>query len=216
MDKIELIKDAIERADKMQSAHAAETYDVPALTSLKIRHLLNNIGALGKNYLEIGVHRGGTFTAAIAGNENLEFITAVDSFESDMSGETARIDFMNNVQKHKPHFSDMQLIVSDAFAVDLEKLVELIDVYLYDGGHSEDQQRMAVTYYAPNMADEFILMVDDYDWEEVQKGTQDGIKEANLEILFEKHLVSEKTREQGGHDNDSYFNGFYVALLKKR
>lgn len=217
-EKIELIKEAIEMAEKMQSSHAANTYEVPALTSLKIRHLLNNIGKIGTNYLEIGVHRGGTFTAAIAGNENLEFITAIDNFESDMSGETARIDFLKNVKEHKPYSSNFELIVSDSFSVDIGqtgKVPELIDIYLYDGSHSEEDQKKALTYYLPNLADEFIYLCDDYDWQEVQKGTQDGILEANLKKLFEKHLVSEKTREQGGHDNDSYYNGFYVALLRK-
>lgn len=211
--KIEAIKEAIEKADKMQSPHAANTYQVPALTSLKIRHLLNNIGRLGTNYLEIGVHRGGTFTASIAGNENLEFITAIDSFESDKNGENARVDFLANVQAHKPYNTNFDLIVSDSFSVDIGqtgKVPELIDIYLYDGDHSEESQKKALGYYLPNLANEFIFMVDDNDWPEVQKGTQDGIRECGLEILFEKYLVG------NNHDNDGYWNGFYVAFLRKK
>jgi len=216
-EKIGMIKAAIEKADKMESPHGHLTYDVPALTSLKIRHLLNNIGALGRNYLECGVHRGGTFTASIRGNSNLEFITAVDSFESDhMNGEGARVDFLNNSQLHKPDKCELKLVISDSFELDISDIPKNVDIYLYDGDHSETAQKKALTYYIDAMADEFIYLCDDYDWSEVQKGTQDGIRECQLEKLFEKHLQSDISRPDGGHDNNSYWNGFYIALLKKK
>lgn len=207
--KIEAIKEAIRMADDRQSPNGTSTYEVPALTSLKIRHLLNNIGALGTNYLEVGVHRGGTFTASVAGNSNLKYITAVDSFESDMSGEGARVDFLANAEKHKPSGSIFKLVIGDSFSVDLKEFVSGVDIYLYDGDHSEESQLKALTYYLPLLTEEFIFLCDDYDWIEVQKGTQDGIKKAGLEILFDKYIVG------NNHDNMAYWNGFYIALLKK-
>jgi len=117
--------------------------------------------------------------------------------------------FMENVKKHKPESAHFRLLINDCFTVDLEKVLAPADLFLYDAGHSESDQRKALTYYYPVLADEFILCVDDYDWDDVKKGTQDGILEMGLTKLFEHTLVG------NDHDNDSWWNGFYVALLKK-
>jgi hypothetical protein len=81
---------------------------------------------------------------------------------------------------------------------------------LYDSGHSEEEQKNALVYFYPVLSNEFILCVDDYDLLEVQKGTQDGIKEMGLKIQFEKILIG------NDHDNEGWWRGYYVALLKKK
>lgn len=217
MNKQELIQQAIADAGRGISGLPNSQFNVPALTSIKIRHLLSNLGSLGTAYLECGVHKGGTFTATVANSDNLKHIYAVDSFESDVRDDfPAQPIFLSNANAFVPTTSIFKMIVSDCFRVDLSDITVPIDLYLYDGGHSEKDQEMALTYYLPVLANEFIFICDDYDWIEVQKGTQEGIRKSNLEILFEKHLVSNKSREEGGHDNDSWWNGFYVALLKKK
>lgn len=212
MDKISALKLAIENADQLKSNLPNEQYEVPALTSLRIRHLLNNIGKLGTKYLEVGVHKGGTFTASVAGNTNLKEITAIDSFESDKHNENdkAQPQFVSWANKFVSLDSFFKLIVSDSFMVDLSELPKNIDIYLYDGDHSEESQRKALTYYKDNLADVFIFLCDDFDWDEVQQGTRKGIEDAGYEVLFEQYMAS-----KGSHDNDSWWNGFYVALLKK-
>ena len=207
----ELLIKAIEDADQMISPLPSEQYQVPALTSLRIRHLLNSIGKLGTKYLEVGVHKGGTFTASVAGSDNLKEIVAIDSFESDATNtDQARPEFEYWAKKFVPSNSKFELIVSDSFQVDLKKLPKNFDIYLYDGDHSTESQEKALTYYKDVLADVFIFLCDDFDWDEVQKGTAAGIEEAGYEILFEKYLKS-----KGNHDNDSWWNGFYVAYLKK-
>jgi hypothetical protein len=212
MDKISALKLAIENADQLKSELPNEQYQVPALTSLRIRHLLNSIGKLGTQYLEVGVHKGGTFTASVSNNSNLKEIVAVDSFESDNNNENdkAQPQFIHWANKLKSPESNFTLIVSDSFQVDLSLLPKGIDVYLYDGDHSEAYQRKALTYFKDNLADEFIFLCDDFDWDEVQQGTRKGIEDAGYIILFEQYMAS-----KGSHDNDSWWNGFYVALLKK-
>jgi len=212
MDKITALKLAIENADQLKSDLPNEQYEVPALTSLRIRHLLNSIGKLGTQYLEVGVHKGGTFTASVSNNSNLKEIFAVDSFESDKGNENdkAQPQFIHWANKLKSPESNFTLIVSDSFQVDLSLLPKDIDIYLYDGDHSEEYQRKALTYFKDNLADEFIFLCDDFDWDEVQQGTRKGIEDAGYIILFEQYMAS-----KGSHDNDSWWNGFYVALLKK-
>ena len=195
----------------MKSKLKPENFDVPALTSLKIRHLLNNIGEIGTNYLECGVHKGGTFTSSVSGNDNLKHITAIDSFESDaINQDKAQPQFVSNALKFLPVNSSYKLIVSDSFRVDISEIPNGVDIYLYDGDHSRESQEKALTYYYPVLADEFIFMVDDYDWSEVQEGTQSAIKKVKCDIIFQKYIPS-----IGSHNNDNWWNGFYIALLKK-
>jgi len=218
MDKITALRLAIENADQLKSELPGEQYQVPALTSLRIRHLLNSIGKLGTKYMEIGVHKGGTFTASVSNNSNLTEIVAIDSFASDENDYEktvneygkARPEFEHWANKFLPKESSFKLIVSDSFQVDLNEVPKDIDVYLYDGDHSEEYQRKALTYFKDNLADEFIFLCDDFGWGDVQKGTRKGIEDAGYIILFEQYMASKNS-----HDNDSWWNGFYVALLKK-
>lgn len=208
MTKKELLAKAIDEGSNLISTLPPSQMDVPALTSIRLRHILNNIGKLGKVHLECGVHKGGTYTATIAGNSNIRESFAVDNFASDFSGETAMVQFIENRKKFEFPSSKYELIVSDTFQTDLSLLPKNIDLYMYDGDHSYEAQKEALTYFKANLADEFIFLCDDYDWEEVKKGTLDGIREAGYEILYEKTLVG------NNHDNDGYWNGFYIALLK--
>lgn len=211
-EKIEAIKLAISKADQFQSKLTDAAKDVPFLGSLKNRALMNNLGELATRYLEIGCHKGGSYCSAIFGNDNLKSATVIDSFESDhMDGETAKPQFLKNAATFTPIATRFNLIQSDCFNVDFSEVQKPADFYLFDGPHSESDQCKALTYYLPVLADEFIFCCDDYGWEDVRNGTQRGIKEAGLEILFERELVTEEE-----YSNISWWTGFFVALLKKK
>lgn len=204
MGKIELIKQAIEKAEREESKLDAERLAIGGYTSPKIRHLLNNLGEIFRTdsvtpmhkYLEIGVHRSSTFSSTLFRN-NL-FGVAIDNWSEFNEDGTVKADFLKNIE---PFGDTVQFIESDCFTTSLPK--SEYDMYLYDGGHGYEEQKMGITYFLPSMKDEFILCVDDYGWEQVEKGTQDGIAESGLTKLFEIKLT------------DGYHNGFYVALLKK-
>lgn len=210
--KIEAIKLAIEKADRFESKLSDAAKDVPFLGSLKNRALLNNLGSLGTRYLEIGNHKGGSYCSTVFDNNNLKSATAIDSFESDATNDDkAMPQFLKNAATFTPIATRFNLIQSDCFNVDFSEIQQPVDFYLFDGPHSEQDQCKALTYYLPVLADEFIFCCDDYGWEAVRNGTQRGIKEAGLEVLFEKELVTEEE-----YSNISWWTGFYVALLKKK
>jgi hypothetical protein len=212
MDKISLIKSAIEKADKFQSKLTPEAMGVPFLGSLKIRALLNNLGELATHFGEAGCHKSGSFCSTIFGNSNIKSATAIDSWESDATSEDkAYPQFMANTLKFKPENTELNVIVSDCWKVDLGSIPNKIDLYSYDCGHSEDDQCKALTYYYPVLADEFIFCCDDFGWPEVKAGTKRGIKEARLEVLFEQEFITDHE-----YDNMSWWTGYYIALLKKK
>jgi hypothetical protein len=211
MNKIQLIEQAIENADKLKSNLIASNFDVPALVSLRGRHLYNNLGALSTRVLEIGSHLGGSLTSTM-GQNNLISVTAIDNFASDWVEDRQCMPlFLENVKKHLPSNTKFNFIHSDAFEASLEEIPNGIDMYIYDGSHDMESQRKAVAHYLDKMADEFIFIVDDADWVEVKEGTKLGVKTANVDVLYFKHLQS-----NGSHDNDSWWNGYFVYLLKKK
>jgi len=208
-EKIQLLKEAVWKSEHRRSGLTEENFSVPALVSIMGRHMYNNIGAISTRLLEIGSHLGGSFTSSIS-NNGLISCTSVDSFASDWVEERKCMPlFLENVKKFLPAITAFNFIHSDAFEVDLNQIPDGIDFYIYDGGHSYEQQRLGVTFYLSKMADEFVMIVDDFDWDDVQKGTYQGIKDAGLTVLSQ-HIF-----KGNDHDNDGAWNGYSIFLLKK-
>jgi hypothetical protein len=210
MGKIELIKEAIEKADRLESKLEYPATDVPSFTSMKIRHLLNNLGAISTHYLECGTHKGGHFCSVIYKN-NLTHAVAIDNYsEFHVNGETKE-ECLSNIKKYSPAKLDWALIEDDCFNV--KYLAKgIFDLYNYDAQHTESSQQRAVTHFLLNMQDEFIMVVDDWSFNGVESGTRNGIKLAGLEVLFEQILIT----PEGEPHNDHWHNNFAVFLLKKQ
>jgi len=206
MDKIELIKQAIEKAENRQSKLTPEILDLPSYSSHKIKHLLNNLGEISKRYLECGIHKSGMFVSAMYKNKMHGF--GVDSWcQFEENGVSKKVAYQN-VETHLPKYI-YAIIEKDIFEITSSE-IHSIDLYCYDGNHADWAQKKGITHFYDMMNEEFIFCCDDYDWDAVKKGTQEGIKECGFEVLFEQHLTSGK---EG--DGENWWNGFYVALLKK-
>jgi|HubBroStandDraft_3_1064219.scaffolds.fasta_scaffold08128_3 hypothetical protein len=209
MDKIEQIQTAIDMAKIHGSKLTDEALRVPGFTSIKIRHLLNNLGAISTNYLEVGSHKGATFCSACFNNPLKETV-AIDNYsEFNMDGDT-KAEFLDNADSFVCMETVFALIEADCFTVkDLGK--SKFDLYLYDGQHTESSQQRAVTHFLPNLTDEFIFVVDDWSFSGVESGTRNGIKLAGLETLFECILET----KEGERENDAWHNSLAVFLLKQ-
>lgn len=178
-----------------------EVLSIGGFTSPNIRNLMNRLGKISTKYLEVGTHRGATFFAATYGNQ-LKAV-AIDNFSEFEDGTVE-----NEFRSHLKAFNSSALVVkADCFTADIPDSYKGIDLYLYDGAHDYESQKKAITKLIDWMADEFIFCVDDYDWEDVQRGTMDGIAEAGLDILYEIHLSGKP---------EEWWNGFGVLLLKKK
>lgn len=216
--KIAAIQEAIQKAETHQSKMDATAWSVPALSSLKIRHLMNNLGTISTRYLECGVHRGGLFCSTIC-NNNLISAVANDNFASDEVEGNERIQpvFLQNIQKCIPEQTSFLNIWSDTFDVNPEDVAVMgpVDLYLYDGDHSYEAERRAVTHFLPAMTETFVLCKDDWQYGDVKRGTLDGLAESGCEILFQQELLNPEPYTEDQHLNDHYWRGFAVFLLKK-
>lgn len=208
MDKIELIKKCITDAVSHKSKLTEQQLSVGGFTSTKIRHLLNNLGAISTGYYEIGSHIGCSLVSACYGNENLKSMIACDSFcEFQNDGKTKSQFLQNATNSLGDNFT---LIEKDCFTVIKEELPDGIDFYLFDGAHDYDSQKKGMTYTLPMLAEEVIVCVDDTSWQAPRRGTFDGFAELGYQVIYEQSLWD------GVESNsDGWWNGFLVALIKK-
>lgn len=214
MTKIEQIEDAIEKALRRESKLTPLAISVPMLGSLQIRHLLNNLGAVSKRFLDVGCHRGGSYCSAMFKNDDIEHATAVDSWASDIiEGMECEKDFRENAELLTPSQSKLVVLKGDCFDVSIGE-VHGVDFFSYDAGHSKEDQKEALVYYRPALANEFIYVCDDWTFGDVKEGTMQGIEEGGYEILYQRELLNDTPGD--GHLNEEWWRGYAVFLLKKK
>jgi len=211
MTKIDQIEEAIEKAMRRESKLTKEALEVPSMTSLNIRHLLNNLGAISKNYLECGVHLAGHFCSVIFNNKNLTEAVAIDNYSEFNKDGVTKQEALKNIEQFRPEGTMCKLVEDDCFKVK-HLPFGIFDLYNYDAQHTESSQQRAVSHFLPNLTKEFIMVVDDWGFDGVERGTRNGIKLSGLEVLFERILVT----PAGLEPNEHFHNNFALFLLKQK
>ena len=200
---VQHVERSIERADQRQSRLDLAAFQAKGFTSPKVRHLLNNLGSLdGLDYLEVGVHRGATFIATNYRN-SLASAIAVDNWSEFAEDGEVKDEFLHHCSTLLPPGS-YSFIEQDCFTIKKAQIPTPVNFYLYDGEHSHESQRLALTHFYPMLDDAFMFLVDDYSWEAARTGTQQAIAELDLDVLHQSELL------------DGWWNGLYVSVLRKR
>lgn len=195
-EQIELaIQAALRRESKLTDAAMMPG----GFTSPEIRHLMNLLGAMSNNYLELGILRGALSVATAFKNDHLD-ITLCDNW-SEFNESDGRIDFFRNHEKFIPTATVLE---KDCFTIKRNEVPNSVDLYLYDAGHGLEEQQKAITYFKDFMADQFIFCVDDFNWPQVKQGTINGLQESGLNVLSHWELTGAE-----------WWNGYAVYLLKK-
>lgn len=200
---IDKIKKAITDADALTSKLNDEILAIQGMSSPRVRHLLNNLVSKDDRYLEIGTWRGSTFISALFKN-NPKFHLVIDNW-SEFGG--PKNEFFDNCEKHLNDIPNF--IEADCFKLDNSEIKD-INIYFYDGGHTEKDQYDAIVYYYNCLADKFILIIDDYNMDAVPRGTQNAIKEKNIKVRYETILPADFNG-----DTNKWWNGLYVAYCEK-
>lgn len=203
----EHIQQSIVKAIGDKSKLNSEILLLKGMSSPRNRHLLNNIlNTPNVNYLEIGVHKGSTFISALYQNK-VNSAYAIDNW-SEFNDDNPKICFLKNCDDY--NIINFAFLESDSFKLNLCSIKHKINIYFYDGEHSAESTCKALTYYYDILDEEFIFIVDDYDWVDVQKGVKIGIESCKLNIIYERQLKADFCG-----DNNTWWNGLYISILKK-
>lgn len=165
-------------------------------------------------YLEIGSWGGSTACSALYGNKCS--VTCIDNWE--LFGGPKDL-FHNNIGKAlKDSNVDFKFIESDFRKVDYSSIGKH-NVYLFDGPHDKKSQKDGVYIVEQALDDEFVFIVDDWNWSNVREGTFEGIETLGAEVLYSSEI---RTTHDNSHVNGDmnrqkgdWHNGIFVAVLKK-
>lgn len=203
------IHDAYENKSKISD----DVLGLRGMTGDKTRHLYNNICNLNDiHYLEIGTWIGSSFISALYGN-NIEGTSIDNSSEGD---NVSALLYANVVKYLQPNIDSISLSTKDSWSIQDSDIKRNIDIYMYDGAHTYEDQKKAITYYHKYFSKYVIIMVDDWtcDWVRVREGTLDGIKEMNMKVHYSKEigLVNTTEHHKGG---DTFWNGCGVFVCER-
>lgn len=91
-------------------------------------------------------------------------------------------------------------------------------MYLYDGGHTYLEQYRAMTHFWEVLADPCVVIVDDWNWRDVRRGTLDALDALAPQVLLrhEVRLTQDDTHSPLEQARRGFWNGLGIFVLSKR
>jgi SAM-dependent methyltransferase len=194
------IEKSFQNAEQNISKITQDILNIEGSTGIKTRHFYNNLLSMeDARYLEIGPWKGSSVCSAMYGNK--ADVVCIDNW-SEFGGPKA--EFLNNFEKYKGE-NEVSFIEYDCSKFNIYGLSIKFNIYMYDGNYLNENRHKALMHYYEILNDIFIMIINDWNCEDVQKGTYNTIKELRLTLLYENERKMDKT----------WGNGIYVAVLKK-
>lgn len=221
------IREALEDAYNEKSALPETVLSMEGMTGRMTRHFYNSLirrvadfKGDGKlvNYLEVGTWKGSSLISALHGNKKRTVATVVDNW-SEFNG--PRDEFKDNVARLLDDETKKKLTVldQDCFSVKIPAQLQAssVDVYLYDGGHSYEEQYRGITHFAAALADVAVVLVDDWNWSATRKGTKDGLRDASLEVVYKQEVrhTYDGTHSPNELAVNQFWNGIGIFVVKQ-
>jgi hypothetical protein len=213
---IDAVKGSLEDAFQYRGKLPAQVLNIDGFSGKKSRFFLNNVVERTANprYLEIGAGAGSTLCSAIHGNAVRSL--SIDNW-SQFGGPTN--EFFSNISKSCSEKTKISIISNDFRLVRYDAIGKF-NVYLYDGPHQYQDQYDALSYPLSCLDEQFIYIVDDWNWPRVRNGTFDAIRSLNLSTLFQVEIRttlddSHPPRARARQESD-WHNGYFVAVLQRQ
>jgi hypothetical protein len=208
------VRDAFQDAMAMRGRLSDDAFRVNGFSGRKFRLLLNNLMRAVPNprYLEIGAFHGASFCSALFKNKMRA--VAIDNW---LWGKDTKKLFTDNLNRFVSEDSDVQVIEGDFRKVEYDKLAKF-NILFYDGAHDEKDQYDGV--FIPQRAMEYphVMIVDDWNWDRVRKGTLDALRDAKLGIDYSVEVRTTFNNDYLPLVNgpgSEWHNGTIVAVVSK-
>lgn len=179
----------------------------------KYRLFINNLVQRlpDPHYLEIGSYKGSTAVSSIW--KNSLTATCIDNW-SQFGG--PRTEFYSNIKLALSERSVCHTIDSDFRTVDYSS-IGTHNIYLFDGPHEEIDHYDAIVKVSPALSNQFVLIVDDWNWRKVRLGTFRGIRQLGYSINYSIEIRTTFDNSHAvrkGPDSD-WHNGYFLSVISK-
>jgi len=215
----DFILDSLNSAQKQESNLDEWALTLEGMSGFLYRHFINNLSHKLEdrmNYLEVGSWKGSTAVSCGFGNNDID-MCLIDNW-SEFGG--PEDEFRENINKMRLS-GDSELpenkvrIHSEDF-----RTVKLPDdikynVYLFDGPHEFEDQRDGLELMLPFLEDEFIFIVDDWNWDRVKQGTTAAINNSKLNVKFFTTIETNQCPDSNGGSRSAWHNGYFIGVISK-
>lgn len=187
------------------------------------QHFMNNLGSIpGVRYLEVGTYNGTSLFSFLEGNlQSLGRAVAVDSWEQGNvpyylgSLRDIRDSVMEAIQEHGLNLK-LTVIEKNCWDVTASEVINALGgkahIYFYDAGHSALDHYIAIPHFLSAVEDTFVLIVDDWSWSRVRRGTYSALQSLPIEIVARLNV---DTILSFPEFNSQWHNGVGVFVLRK-
>jgi hypothetical protein len=210
---VEHLKKSLENAIKGVSRLDPEVLEIDGESGKLTRHFYNNLLNIeDARYLEIGVYKGSSVCSAMSNNKAT--VVCVDDWSEWLS--SPRDEFFINFNKFKGD-NDARFIEADCFSIDISTLPKF-NMYTFDGPHGVQDHSKALSHFIDCLDDEFIFVVDDWNWECVRVGTLNAIRTLHLNVLYKTEIRTTPDNSHvrwGSSEQQNWHNGIFMAVLQK-
>ena len=153
--------------------------------------------------------KGSTFVSALYNNTHCN-ATAIDNWSA-FSGSFSNFDSVASKYITTPY----SFIDADCFTTTVPD--NAFTVYLFDGEHTYNAQRNAITYFWKNLADVAIIIIDDWNWEDVRRGTFDGFKVVGANVVHKHEIRHTQNKKHSPYyiARPEFKNGVGIFVIQK-
>jgi predicted O-methyltransferase YrrM len=197
-----------------QSGKANNSTEILGLTSDRVKTLLNNVAQGVSSYLELGSGSGATMSAVL--KNNLISAYCVDLWQEDIQPkndlftlpENTKEQFITNIRPFVEN-SNLKILESNMFDVDLAEIEEPIQMLFYDGEHDYETTKNALQYYYNSLDDEAVVILDDANWQGTVDAANDAFRELGAQPVYSKIILNDE------EDAAAWWNGLYILVIHK-
>ena len=212
-----LLEESIRQAYTLDSKIPRWIRNLSGLSGRKYRYLINNLVENFPNpkYLEIGSWIGST--SCSASYKNKLKIACVDNWSETFENIKKPKDlFLLNINKCLEKETEFKLYEIDFRHLNY-KTIGKFNILFVDGPHHKEDHYDVIKISQDALENEYVLIVDDWNWKQVREGTFEAIRDLGLNV---KSNIEIKTTQDDlrplfeGKFTD-WHNGYSFFVLKK-
>mgnify|MGYP000400638020 FL=1 len=114
-----------------------------------------------------------------------------------------------NISKYLPDYK-LQIINENCFRLKTSLQYKSYNIFIYDGSHNIEDHKKAIITFWEYLSDTCIIVIDDWKWDDVKKGTMQGLDAVNANVIKKWELY-----DQVDENKDGVWNGCCIFLIKK-